>query len=103
MPAPYRIVLARRAESDLSAVFDYLAHYSPKTAKAMIDKILRSIELLEGFPYRNVVSPQPSGAKSAVRSLPIKPYVVFFRIDEEGSTVRILRVRHGARRPLRRY
>ena len=103
MPAPYRIVLANLAVSDLDVIFAYLAQYSQRTATVMIGKVLKSIQSLENFPYRNVVSPQPPRVKTPVRSLPVKPYVIFFRVDEEESIVRILRVRHGKRKPLRRY
>jgi plasmid stabilization system protein ParE len=38
-----------------------------------------------------------------VRSLPVPPYMVFFRVDDKLLVIRILRIRHGARKPLRRF
>lgn len=36
------------------------------------------------------------GARHPVRSLPIRPYVVYFRVLDDDRVVRILTIRHGA-------
>jgi plasmid stabilization system protein ParE len=100
---PYRIILANRAATDLDRIFNYLVDRTPQHAPAVIDQILASIERLADFPHRTIVAEQPPEAKSPVRSLPVPPYVIFFRIVEDQHTVRVLRVRHGARRPLKRF
>jgi plasmid stabilization system protein ParE len=93
MPGPYRIIMAKRAANDLMGV--------PATP-AVLGEILNAIESLAQFPGRNVVPQQPL-AKWPIRSLPVRPYMVYFRVDEARGDVTILRVRHGSRRPLRRF
>ena len=100
---PYRIIHAKRVATDLERIFDYLVHRTPQHAPAVIDHILTSIERLADYPHRTIVADQPPDVKSPVRSLPIPPYIVFFRVLAEHRTVRVLRVRHGARRPLKRF
>ena len=65
----------------------------------MIEKILDAIDLLEIFPHRTIVQRQTPRLKHPVRSLPVKPYVIYFRVIDEDRVVVIRHIRHGARRP----
>jgi plasmid stabilization system protein ParE len=103
MPEAHRIILAKRVATDPEQIFEYLAARSPQHAPDVIDNILKSIERLAEFPHRTIVAGQPTDVKSPVRSLPVPPYVIFFRVVEEQRIVRVLRVRYGARRPLKRF
>jgi toxin ParE1/3/4 len=99
----YRILLAKRAAKDLEAIFEHIAGDSPSNARGMVERILSAIEHLKDFPHRTVVEGQPAGSKHPIRSLPVESYMVFFRVIDEHRVVRILRVRHGAQRRLKRY
>jgi plasmid stabilization system protein ParE len=35
--------------------------------------------------------------------MPVQSWIVFFRVIDDDRVVRVLRVRHGARRRLKRY
>lgn len=85
---------------DLEEIAEHIARDSPQNAAEMVRQILDSIEHLKTFPKRTIVSGQPAGTKNPIRSLPVKPYIIFFRVLEEQRIVRILRVRHGSRRRL---
>jgi len=98
MPAPYRILISKCVAADLEQIFDHIAKDSTRNAADMVERILAAIESLDTFPHRNVLAGRSSKARMPVRSLPVKPYLIFFRVDESRSAVRILRVRHGARR-----
>jgi plasmid stabilization system protein ParE len=67
----------------------------------MVDQIMRAIESLRDFPHRTVYL--QSGLNESVRTLPVKPYVIFFRVLERDRIIKILAVRHGARRRPRRF
>jgi plasmid stabilization system protein ParE len=69
----------------------------------MVEKILRAIELLKTFRHRTIVSGQHPRLKQPVRSLAVRPFIIFFRVIEANRVVRILHVRHGARRRPRRF
>jgi len=103
MPEPYRIVMSKRAANNLQGIFDFIAQDSPANASRMISRILADINDLKILPHRTVVQDQPASRRPPVRSLPVRPYVVFFRVFNEDRVVRILHVRHGARRSPKRF
>ena len=97
-PDRYRVHLSRRAAANLQSIFNYIANDSPQNASSMVNRILAAIENLKLFPHRTVVESEDAGLKHPVRSLPVQSYVIFFRVIEAESIVRILQVRHGAQR-----
>jgi toxin ParE1/3/4 len=103
MPAHYRAILAREASEDLQAIFEYIAGDSPSNAASMIERILRSLELLEVFPHRTIVDPPYAVQGKPLRSLPVGSYVVYFSVNDETRIVQVLRVIHGARRRPNRF
>lgn len=102
-PVRYRIILSKRVAVDLQGIFDHIAKDSVANAAGMVERILDAIALLDTFPHRNIVEGQSPKIKESVRSLPVKPYMIFFQVDDKKTVVRILRVRHGARRRPRRF
>src|SRR5690242_1478116 len=101
MQQRYRIRLTRRALNDLEQIHKEIATDSAQGAASMIEKILDAIDLLEIFPHRTVVERQAKSLKHPVRSLPVRPYVIYFRVIESDHIVVIRHIRHGARRPPR--
>ena len=98
----YRIMFGPRAGEDLKAIYEYVAQDSPSKALAVVERILDEFESLIRFPHRSVVENQSPGSKHPVRSLPVWPYVIYFRVLEDDKVVRIVHMRHGARRrPIR--
>ncbi len=93
-----QIAITRRAESDVRRIFDAVSGVSPQGAADIVVGINDAIDRLRDTPHRAVVARQPAGESDAVRSVAVGVYVAYFR-----AIVRVLRVRHGARRPLRRY
>jgi plasmid stabilization system protein ParE len=103
MTDPFRILLSKRVAEDLTSIHAHISKESPHYAAVMIGQILDAIERLKILPHRNVVVGQGAKARHPVRSLPVPPYMVFFRTLDKERVVRILRVRHGAQRRLKRY
>ena len=98
MAERFRIRLAHRALSDLEEIHATISKDSPQNAAAMIEKILKAIDLLEIFPHRTVVERQSASLRYPVRSLPVKPYVIYFRVIDDERIVIIRHIRHGARK-----
>ena len=103
MATAYRILLAKRAAADLQNIFDHIAKDSVRNAAKMVSVIFDAIEGLKIFPHRNVLADQHPKVKNRIHTLPVRPYVVFFSVNDDGRVVRVLRVRHGAMRRLKRY
>jgi plasmid stabilization system protein ParE len=100
---PYRVIFAATAVKDLDHIAGSLASVATDAvASDVVKGILAEIESLNPFPRRDVVTPQPP-AKWPVRSLPVPPYMVYFRVDDDSRVIRVVRVRRGSRRPLRRF
>lgn len=97
MPNVYRVRITPRVLHDLQTIFDYIAQDSPDNAAGTIERILDAIDGLEFMPYRFKVL--EGAEKKGIRSISVRPYLIRFRVEEEAGIVRILHVRHGARRP----
>jgi len=94
----FRVIIAPRAASDLTRIHEYISRDSVQNADAMVGRILDALEPLKEFPHRNVVAVENPRLAYPARSIVIRPYVVFFRVIEDQKIVRVLHVRHGARR-----
>lgn len=93
----YRVIITPRAEGDLEGIHRYIAQDSPDNATGMITRILDAFEPLKLFPHRTVAERRRPGLRHPVRTLPVPPYIIYFRVLDEDRVVRILHVRHGAR------
>src|SRR5690349_266029 len=103
MSQHYRVRLTQQALDDLEEIHAFIAKDSPQNAALMIERIFDSIDLLEIFPHRTVVERQTPSLKYPVRSLPVKPYVIYFRVIDEEHVVVIRHIRHGARQQPGRF
>jgi toxin ParE1/3/4 len=81
------------AQADRDAIFDYIEQDSPRAAITVDRRIRSQVESLSQFPKSGRTG-RVEGTREPV--IQRTPYVVAYRIV--GSTVRILRILHGARR-----
>lgn len=90
-----KLTFSTRALKEISAIFDYIANENPAAAEMVRARIYVIAQFAAEFPYTG----RPVGMRGT-RVLPVKryPYLVFFRRVPGQQEVRILRVRHGARR-----
>lgn len=98
MPEDYGIRITPRALADLEAIFEHINRSSPQNATKMIRTLLDAIDGLNILPHRYDVPRVGYVRGRQIRSMPVRPYLVRYRIDEKNGVVLILRVRHGARR-----
>jgi plasmid stabilization system protein ParE len=98
MTDPYLIAYAPQAVTDLDGIIERIAKRSPQNGKRVLHRILANIDSLKTFPNRTVVRGRGGSGKAPVRTLPVQSWIIFFRVLEEEKVVRILRIRHGARR-----
>ena len=98
----FRVIITPRAADDLADIHEYISKDSEQNAAAMISRILDALELLGDMPHRTIVHPQSPKSKCPVRSIPVRPYIVYFRVIDSERVVQVIHVRHGAReRPAR--
>jgi len=99
----YQIVLAPEAEEDLGSALDYLEEQAPEKCSEWLSSLRRNLDTLKVHPERCPLAPENGlwGTELLHQLLfdryPSK-YRVIFTIDEDSTEVRILNIRHGARR-----
>lgn len=84
--------LSLRAETDLKAIWDFIAGDNPTAADAVIRHIRDRVAMLADHPFLEPARPEIG---TEVRFLVVGRYLVLYRLD--GDTVVIVRVVHGAR------
>jgi toxin ParE1/3/4 len=88
-----RVIWSPAALNEVDRILAYLLNFNPRAAEDVALALLETGNGLVNFPYRG----------RAVRGKEVReviceyPYIIRYRIT--GDTVRILRVRHMARRP----
>jgi addiction module RelE/StbE family toxin len=92
-----KVRYSRRALTQLDQIFSYIAKDNPAAASAVVERIDALATLLGRYPTMG----RPTD-KEGVRVMGVRrhPYLVFYKILPDRDEVRILRVRHMARRPL---
>jgi plasmid stabilization system protein ParE len=81
----------------LEEIHRYIAQHNRRAAKAVVTRIEDLCEKLGEFPGMGTKTNQPG-----VRVLPVVryPYLIFYLFLPAMDEVRILRIRHGRRKPL---
>src|SRR5688572_23496758 len=95
-----KVSYSRRALAQLEEIFSYIALENSSAAANLIDRIEALVLLLGQLPQMGRSTGRP-GVR--VIGVPGYPYLIFYRILESRDELRILRVRHSARRPLPGY
>ncbi|MBS7598271.1 MULTISPECIES: type II toxin-antitoxin system RelE/ParE family toxin [Pseudomonas] len=84
------IALTAKAESDLDSIFEhYQLKAGSKTAFAMVQGILNSLEILERFPGAGRPSPVPDVRELVLAHI---PFIAPYRLIE--GRVQVLRLLH---------
>jgi addiction module RelE/StbE family toxin len=87
------VIWSSAALEHLKAIRTYIAQFNPHAAQAVAAELIEAGNNLENFPHRGRAVPG-SDKRELVT---VYPYVIRYRVA--GNVVRILRVRHTARRP----
>ena len=85
----WRVGLNESAEVDLGNVVAFLAQRNPASAERLGLKLVETLFSLAEFPHRGVVVHGRPGYR---RILHRPWFLVFYRIDEPGQTVEIVRI-----------
>ena len=97
----YSIVVTKAARDDLDDIVDYLTTEAPDYVNRIAGEIQTAIHSLDHLPERFEKAGVSRKRDMVVHRMVVDPYLVYYRI--ESDTVFITRIRHGVRRPLKRY
>jgi plasmid stabilization system protein ParE len=78
------------ADEDLEAIFDYLAEFSPVSARHRVANIRRSVEILKSAPLLG--HPITGERRRLVVGKRHSAYIATYRYDPHANTVYILHV-----------
>jgi toxin ParE1/3/4 len=87
-----RYFLSSLAESDIRAIWEYIAQNNVSAADRLIDRFTETFERIAQFPESGERFEHPKGE---FRIRVVAPYLIFHRVI--GDEVDIVRVLHGAR------
>ncbi|NLX15101.1 MAG: type II toxin-antitoxin system RelE/ParE family toxin [Phycisphaerales bacterium] len=103
MPDSFRVIISPRALSDIEGIYRYIANDSPRNARAILRRLMSAIDSLELFPYRNEVYQGRRPISETVRRMPVNPFILYYRVNDEQGVVDVITIRHGKRLQPRRF
>jgi len=95
----YRVEFSTKVEAEILASAAYIAGDSPENAAAWLDGIYEAIASLSRLPKRCGLIREHEEFSVELRELIYKSHRIIFTVD--ADKVRILHVRHSARREWR--
>jgi len=98
----YRVELTARAARDLKRIFRYINAESSPSAFAWFNELETAIFSLDQHPERSPAAPENRALRHLLFGKRPSVYRIIFAIGERDRIVRVLHIRHGARRPLPR-
>jgi plasmid stabilization system protein ParE len=99
----YRVEISPRANGDIGEIHEYIAQDSPKAATTYVAKIIDMIDSLNRLPARYHQAGRSRETGAAVHATIVHSYIIYYEINESSKLVTVMTVRHGRRRPLRRF
>jgi len=103
MPTRYRVIILPEAFSDLESVINSIKVVSPQNAVSVLERLERAIAALDELPHRHKAHRWNRRPERTIRSVPVSSFIIYYRIIERPPTVRVLTIRHGARKPPRGF
>jgi plasmid stabilization system protein ParE len=103
MPQQYRVIVQAEAFDDLDRILDYIRQDSPQNAVRTLDRLWYACNSLVILPRRHKVHQHRTDPALSVHSMPLPPFIIYYRVDDKTRVVRVLTVRHGAQRQPRRF
>ena len=91
----YRVVWAEAALVDLRDLVRYIARDDRQVAKRFGDLIVTKVQSLQTFPRIGRIVPEHR--EERLRELIMAPYRIVYEINDETTTLAVLRIWHGAR------
>ncbi|UFZ04562.1 type II toxin-antitoxin system RelE/ParE family toxin [Bradyrhizobium ontarionense] len=88
-----KLVFDDQAVADIENIYSWISQDSPSAAKAVVDRLFSSIELLIPFPRIGHAGREPGTFEWVVPRL---PYIVIYELDQTAEQVVITAVFHSA-------
>ncbi|HEY8665622.1 MAG TPA: type II toxin-antitoxin system RelE/ParE family toxin [Tepidisphaeraceae bacterium] len=103
MSDTHRVILTADALGDVQDIADYIRQNSPQNAASIAETILNAIDSLAFMPNRFRQAGRSRKRGSPVRAMVVRPFIIYYRIEDSPAAVYIVHIRHGKRRQPRRF
>ena len=103
MSETHRVILTDDALGDLEVIAHYIRQHSPQNATTVAQTILDAIDSIALMPARSRRVGKSRRRGSPIHAMVVRPFIIYFRIDDDPAAVYILNIRHGRRRQPRRF
>jgi toxin ParE1/3/4 len=90
----FRVEITDPAINDLDEIVSYIAKDNPDAASALGNHLLDAAFSLAQTPHKG----SPCRHIGNVRKLTVRPFKIFYRVNEAKRNVEVLRFWHSARR-----
>jgi plasmid stabilization system protein ParE len=99
----HRLIISPEALDELYRIADYIRQSSPDAAAAVAETILDAIDSLSQLParFKRVARSRKRG--TPIHAMVVRPFIVYYCVDEPRRVVHILKVIHGAQHQPRRF
>ena len=96
MASRYSVHITDFASENLESIFDYIFQQSPQNAAMVIRRLLDAIDDLDTMPGRFRIAGRSLKRRTKVHARTVRPFIIYFRIDEAEQMATILEIRHGS-------
>ena len=95
----YSVEVSEPAKQDVLNIARYISSQltAPKAALEMVDSLAAGMESLDGNPKRQPLVRDDRLAAKGYRLLPVKNYLIFYKVDEQAHVVDIIRILYSRR------
>lgn len=99
MSKSYDIIYSPQAFLDLTGLYEYIRFTLevPKTAEKQVNHIRNAVRSLETMPMRYPLVGWEPWCSKGIRRVLIDNYTVFYQVDENETTVTIIRIFYSGR------
>ncbi len=95
----WQIAYTHQANQDLQAIYEYIAFTleAPVAAKNLYSEFIGTIRSLDTMPQRFPLYKHRKWHNQELRFVPVKNYLVFYKLDHDMACVYIVRILYGGR------
>ena len=99
MSKSYSIIYSPQAFLDLTELYEYIRFtlQVPKTAEKQVNRIKHAIRSLETMPMRYTLVNWEPWCSKGIHRVPVDNYTVFYQVDENKTTVIVIRIFYSGR------
>ena len=95
----YKLIVSKEAHRDIDEISGYIACElkNPKAAISFLDDVEESYRFIEDNPFMYSLCDDRWLRKEGYRKIPIKNYLIIYRVNETQKYVFVVRVIYGPR------